>query len=205
MASPRIFIVLVASVIIAPNLAMSFRVMNLPMSYADSPRPRCPPVPAYARCKLGCSWFCDICLRRFAITLGQIHSTTVRHQADTCQSGITLERMTLEYVDETTSAWGAASTSTFEPLAPSTHNILGGEDGASIVHAPTGTGFSVGNGNADGPASGVEQVTRFRTFTLVCARTAVTDQGARVAEALAPGLLVVLEERSAVAGLHLAM
>jgi len=38
---------------------------------------------------------------------------------------------------------------------------------------------------------------RFRTITVVCASTAVTEKGARIAEAASPGLLVLFENQPA--------
>lgn len=85
--------------------------------------------------------------------------------------------------DEGEANWGAAS-------APAS-----GLDPPSHVH----------RWPRDVPASGtsvrgrevsVEQNVYFRAFTLTCAHTGVTEEGARTAEVMSPGLLVVLEDRA---------
>ena len=52
----------------------------------------------------------------------------------------------------------------------------------------------VGAWGGVGDATSAKKATRFRTFTLTCLRTAVTEKGARRAESLSPGLMVVLED-----------
>lgn len=66
----------------------------------------------------------------------------------------------------------------------------------------TGTGVSWPSGleivssmEAGNTTHSIEGAPRFRTFTLVCANTSVTEKGARCAEAIAPGLWVVLVDK----------
>lgn len=66
-----------------------------------------------------------------------------------------------------------------------------------LVLVATGWGSGGGGGSR---ASGSREYLRFCTFTVTCAKTAVTEKGARVAEALSPGLMVVLEDQPTARG-----
>ncbi|CAM9304574.1 unnamed protein product [Laminaria digitata] len=143
-----------------------------------------------------CSWFCDMSLRRFAKTLSRGLSSADTDSFD--QGGPNLRG--LSAVDERTS-WGTASASA-STLALRRHepmNSLAQE----LVLVATGWGSGGGGLGGDGDGSSASSsggCLRFRTFTVTCAKTAVTEHGARVAEALSPGLLVVLEEQPTARG-----
>lgn len=130
-------------------------------------------------------WFCDTTLRRLAKTLvlGPSPATTQPSEEDEPDP-------TMPAADGT-SGWGAAS-------APAPRTLVlrdnaGSKTPGVRVVAPGGVRAY---GGATRPnISGSPH--RFRTFTVICARTAVTEKGARVAEALSPGLLVVLEDQPA--------
>lgn len=137
-------------------------------------------------------WFCDLCLRRFATTLarGECKART----SEQARGDTTLERMRLEYADETTNDWGAASARDVLPgenLALGSHSALG-VLGSPILEMDANGGRTSGDGNL---MSDIMNAPRFRTFTVSCAHTAVTAEGAKAAEAIAPGLLVVLDEK----------
>lgn len=83
--------------------------------------------------------------------------------------------------DEGEANWGAASTPA-SGVGPPPHVQRWPRD------VPTsGTGVQ-------GREVSVEQIVHFRAFTLTCAHTGVTEKGARTAEVMSPGLLVVLED-----------
>lgn len=99
--------------------------------------------------------------------------------------GTTLERMTLEYADQMTNGWGAAG----EAGMRSRGSLgIARSAGANVDDAAAGAVGLIGDAG---------HVPRFRTFTVSCAHTAVTKKGAREAESIAPGLLVLLEEKAA--------
>lgn len=91
-------------------------------------------------------------------------------------------------VNDGASGWGAASAS-----ATNLEQELQALDAGEFNLGSRACGDS---GERGSPA----EAARFRTFTLTCARTAVTERGARVAESLSPGLLVVLEDKGVVGG-----
>lgn len=129
-------------------------------------------------------WFCDITLRRLAKTL----SLGARHREE--YEPAPPETESQEQQEEGSSGWGAAA-------AAATGNSVARE--ATAGSGTPGAGVSVSGehhrtGLGGRAASGARCPGRFRTFTVVCARTAVTEKGARAAEAISPGLLVVLEE-----------
>lgn len=96
--------------------------------------------------------------------------------------------------DEGEANWGAASAPS-RGLHPPSHVQAGalgtGERWLGNVRT-SGAGV---RGRDDVEEVSVEQAVHFRAFTLTCARTAVTEKGARTAEVMSPGLLVVLEDK----------
>lgn len=85
------------------------------------------------------------------------------------------------------------------PLDPLEAGLLGygvvvPTDGGGIVGGGGGGGGRGGGWNSASTVEGMRPP-RFRTFTLTCARTAVTEKGARAAESMSPGLMVVREDQ----------
>lgn len=112
--------------------------------------------------------------------------------------------MALEHADETTSDWGAASATggriAFDNTLPYTGVGLGLGGNPSLICASDGR-----VAREPRTVSCNEGARQFGMFALVCAETAVTQKGAKAAEAIAPGLLVLADGRSEVADLHLAL
>ena len=127
-------------------------------------------------------WFCDITLRRLAKTISLGGAPARANHSDQDVPG-SQQVAQAEPVDGT-SAWGAAWTPT-TPTADFTD--------AAVVEAQD-AGLRV---SEDSRVGGVQS--RFRTFTVVCALTGVTEKGARVAELISPGLMVVFSEQSSLA------
>lgn len=103
----------------------------------------------------------------------------------------------LQDLDEAeTRGWGAA-------CAPATNNLAFAGyagSGPSGSDADLVSGGSRESGERE-PSSLGRSLHRFRTFTVVCARTAVTEKGAKAAEFMSPGLMVVLvADKPAAAG-----
>ncbi|CAM9091776.1 unnamed protein product [Scytosiphon promiscuus] len=135
-----------------------------------------------------CTWFCDITLRRLAKTLSLGFTHPEEHEP------ARPEAESVEQLEEGSSGWGAAfaaspamSLTAFQDTAAGSGTPVAGVS-VSGEHR-----MSTGRGGA-GAASFARHPRRFRTFTVVCARTAVTEKGAKAAESMSPGLLVVLEE-----------
>ncbi len=93
-----------------------------------------------------------------------------------------------------TSWWGAVSASTADAAAAAASVEVAGLEtpAAGLPVSAAGRGGGVRGAPKVGGSS-----SRFRTFTVVCASTAVTEKGARVAEAASPGLLVLFENQPA--------
>lgn len=125
-------------------------------------------------------WFCDITLRRLAkaISLGSPQARTNHSDEDSLDPE---DDLPAEPVDGT-SGWGAAS-------APTTSAVAFRD--AAGIETP-GAGLRVSEASRAGGASPYH----FRTFTVVCTLTGVTEKGARVAEAMSPGLMVVVQDQS---------
>lgn len=131
-------------------------------------------------------WFCDLTLRRLAKSLSLRASPTAgdpENERPHPESAISLQD--LDEVE--TRGWGAA-------FAPATNNLaFAGRAGSgpSGSDADLVSGASRESGEAE-PSSLGRSLRRFRTFTVVCARTAVTEKGAKAAESMSPGLMVVV-------------
>lgn len=145
-------------------------VFILPMRIAPC-NPTCP----FAR------WFCDITLRRLAKTLSQRGPSARTDNYDE-DSPDPEEVVPAEPLDGT-SGWGAASAPT-----PNAAEFTG----VAAVETP-GAGLRVSEASRVGGGTPGSH-SRFRTFTVMCALTGVTEKGARVAEAMSPGLMVVFKE-----------
>lgn len=133
-------------------------------------------------------WFCDITLRRLAKTISLGGAPVRTNHSDGEDSPDPQEILPAEPLDGT-SGWGAAS-------APLT-NMVAFRDVAAMETPGAGlrvSGSSRVGGDKTSRLSGSPN--RFRTFTVVCALTGVTEKGARVAEAMSPGLMVVFRDRS---------
>ena len=141
------------------------------------------------------SWFCDISLRRFAKTLSRgLSSAEAEDQDEPASRGVVAFA---EQRDER-SSWGTASVAA-NTLAVRGHAPMGSL-AEELVPVATGWGSGGGGGGEGSKASSSREHLRFRTFTVTCAKTAVTEKGARAAEALSPGLLVELEDRPTARG-----
>lgn len=141
-------------------------------------------------------WFCDISLRRFAKSLSRAFPSAETESLDQDEPNLRGIGVAAEQVDERTS-WGIAPASA-NTLALRRHAPLDSL-GEELVLPEAGWG-SGGGGDGSIVSTSGGYHGRFRTFTVVCANTAVTEKGARVAEALSPGLLVVLEDRPTARG-----
>lgn len=148
-------------------------------------------------------WFCDTCLRRFAKALSHGYPSAQHPNAVVLGRGRRQPQGVLaaaDQFDDDDSGWGAASAPT--RTSESRNNLTSdpsvvGLLGSDVIRTDGGrvAGGGAGRGGAWNGASAVEgPPTRFRTFTLSCARTAVTEMGARAAESISPGLMVVLED-----------
>lgn len=136
-------------------------------------------------------WFCDITLRRLAktISLGGPPARTDQSDEDSPDPE---EIVPAEHL-EGTSGWGAASAPTASTEA--FRDVAGVEiPGAGLRVSQESRG---GRGETSRHFSGPH--CRFRTFTVVCARTGVTEKGAKVAEAMSPGLIVVFQQQPSLA------
>ncbi|CAM9357217.1 unnamed protein product [Hapterophycus canaliculatus] len=134
-----------------------------------------------------CTWFCDITLRRLAktLSLGSRHPEEYEPQKEL-----------VEQQEEGSSGWGAAAAAARSDAVLRDTGARSGTPGAGLsISGEHRTGSGEHRTGSGGRATSLATYPRrFRTFTVVCARTAVTDKGARAAEAVSPGLLVVLEE-----------
>ncbi|CAM9753618.1 unnamed protein product [Ectocarpus sp. 4 AP-2014] len=142
-----------------------------------------------------CTWFCDLTLRRLAKSLSLRASPAMGDPEN--QGPHAGSATSLQDLDEAeTRGWSAAFEPSTDSLAFAGHAGLGpsGSD-ADLV-----SGASRESGEKE-PSSHGRSLHRFRTFTVVCARTAVTEKGAKAAELMSPGLMVVLAaDKPAAAG-----
>ncbi|CAM9600913.1 unnamed protein product [Ectocarpus fasciculatus] len=131
-----------------------------------------------------CTWFCDLTLRRLAKSLSLRASPAAGDPEN--QEPHPESATSLQDLDEgETRGWGAA-------FAPATNNLaFAGHTGWGPSTSDLVSGASRESGEKE-PSSLGRSLHRFRTFTVVCARTAVTEKGAKAAELMSPGLMVVV-------------
>lgn len=132
-------------------------------------------------------WFCDITLRRLAKTLSLGGTPTLTNHS--VEDGSDAQETVAAEPLDSTSGWGAASASA-SSTAVAFRDVFAG------METP-GAGLSVwetSRAGGGGASRLSESPYRFRTFTVVCALTGVTEKGARVAEAMSPGLMVVIKD-----------
>lgn len=133
-------------------------------------------------------WFCDITLRRLAKTISLGGAQAKTDHSDDDDSPDSQERVPAEPLDGT-SGWGAASAPTSGTVA--FRDVAGMEAPEAGLRV---SGESRVGGGKTSRLSGSNYY-RFRTFTVVCALTGVTEKGAKVAEAMSPGLMVVFKDQ----------
>lgn len=134
-------------------------------------------------------WFCDLSLRRFAKTLSRGHYSA--RSVFVYQSRADIEGDAVN----SSSSWGFASSQAASLGFREHFSEEACGAGAAMMSDAIQTGWRTAADHGRNDLSKVKASPRFRMFKLICSQTAVTEKGARTAEALSPGLLVVTNVR----------